>query len=95
MNHNAITGISLKGAGGATVDGNTVEDNSATGNVVAFGIFADTGAGVNTFKKNRSNWNGINGYFDTGGFGLTNIYTDNQCNFNMSGGSFPAGLCSP
>ena len=89
---NAEQGVLLSDFGsGGTVADNTVESNSATDNG-GDGFAADTGVGVNKFKKNRSNANGGFGYSDAAP--SVNTYAMNQCDYNAAGASTP-GLCSP
>ena len=88
---NIPDGISLIRLGSGIVEDNEIDDNSATGNG-GNGFNAGTGTEDNLFVKNHANVNGGFGYFDTG---ISNTFEDNQCNFNGSGGSAPAGLCSP
>jgi len=60
---------------------------------LGIGFFLSSISDDNTLEDNVAKNNGDLGFKDGGGAG--NVYTDNKCVANGSGGSDPTGLCSP
>ena len=92
MSDNGDNGIWLAAIGAGTISGNMIQENVSTGNT-GNGFESMTGTGVNTFQDNQSTLNTESGYSDIPV--PVNIYIGYFCDFNVMGGSSPAGLCGP